>query len=399
MAGERLLIAASPGELRLARLRGGKLVAYTLERPAHPSRVGALCHARVTALAPALAGAFLAVTPDESAFLPAEEADPDREDGAPARPIGALVHVGAAIAVRITRAAMGGKGARASARIPRDDREAAARLPPPALVSPGPDAICRALAEPPAAIATDDPDLAHALRSRFPALAARVSVARAPLFDEALEAEIESLAAPEVPLPRGGRLRIALTPVVTAIDVDTGPAGGGSARAEREAANRAAVAEAARQVALRSLSGRIVLDLAGLPGGRGQRTVLLDAARKAFAAWVPDASVLGFSRLGLVEIVRPRIHPPLAELLGAPAEGVVLSPLTHALAAFRAALRLAAQPGAVPRLVAAPAVIAAARAEAAALAACAARLGRPLDLAEEPGLPVADWRVEDARAR
>ena len=399
MAGDRLLIAASPGELRLARLHGGMLVAYTLERPSRPSRVGALCHARVTALAPALAGAFLAITPEETAFLPAEEAEPERRDGAPVRPIGTLMHAGQAIAVRISRDAMGGKGARASARIPRDDREAAARLQPPALVTPGPDAIARALAEPPEAIVTDDPDLAHSLRSRFPALAGRISVARAPLFDEWLEAEIESLLAPEVPLPRGGRLRIALTPVAATIDVDTGPAGGGSARAEREAANRAAVVEAARQVALRSLSGRIVLDLAGLPGGRGQRAGLLEAARKAFAAWVPDSSVLGFSRLGLLEIVRPRIYPPLAELIGAPAEGVVVSPLTHALAAFRAALRVASAAGAVPRLVAAPAVIAAARAERAALSACAARLGRPLELVEEPGLSIADWRVEDSRVR
>jgi Ribonuclease G/E len=220
------------------------------------------------------------------------------------------------------------------------------------------------------------------------------------VFDEALEEEIEGLAAPEVPLPRGGRLRIALTPAVTAIDVDTGASGGGSARAEREAANRAAIAESARQVALRGLSGAIVLDLAGLPGGRGARAALLADATKAFAAWAPEASVLGFSRLGLLEVVRPRVHPPLAEVLGAPAEGVVLSATTHALTAFRATLRLAAtQPGAEPKLVASPEVIAAARAEGDALAACAARLGRPLVLEAAAGLRAEAWRVEDARAR
>jgi hypothetical protein len=159
------------------------------------------------------------------------------------------------------------------------------------------------------------------------------------------------------------------------------------------------MAEAARQVALRGLAGNIVIDLAGLPGGTGARGSLLAEATSAFSAWVPEARVLGFSRLGLLEIVRPRIHPPLAEVLGTPAEGVVLSPLTHALAAFRAALALLAQPGAVPRLVAAPAVIAAARDEAAAMASFAARAGRPLLLAEEPGLRASAWRVEDARPR
>lgn len=398
MAGERLLIAASPGELRLARLRGDRLVAYTIERPSHPSLVGALAHARVVALAPALAGAFLAIAPGQSAFLPAEEADPERQDGSPARPIGALLHVGQSIPVRIIRAPMGGKGARASARVGPEERAAAARIAPPAIVAQGPDALARALADPPERIVTDDAELARTLRARFPALAARVEVSRMPLFEERLEEEIEGLAAPAVPLPRGGRLRIALAAAVTAIDVDTGASGGGAARAEREAANRAAIAEAARQVALRTLSGAIVLDLAGLPSARGARAALLAEAERAFAAWVPEARVLGFSRLGLLEVVRPRVHPPLAELLGTPAEGVVLSPLTHALAAFRAALRLAATAGAVPRLVAAPSVIEAARAETAALAALAARLGRPLALEEAPGLPAGAWRVEDARS-
>jgi Ribonuclease G/E len=400
MAGERLLISASPGERRIARLGPrGRLIAYAVERPGRIELVGALAQARVTALAPALAGAFLSLGRDLAAFLPAEEADPARQDGSPTPPINAVVQVGQALAVRITRAPMGGKGARATARIDEADRRAAAAHPAPCLVSPGPGPLDRALAEAPAAIETDDADLALSLRARFPGLAPRIAARPWPLFPQALEEEIEGLTAPDLPLPRGGRLRIALTPAVTAIDVDTGPAGGGSAKAERAAANRAALAEAARQVALRGLSGNIVLDLAGLPGGAGARRALLAEAEAAFAAAVPDARVLGFSRLGLLEVMRPRIHPPLAEVLGTPAEGVVLSPLTHALAAFRAGLRLLADPGAAPRLVAAPAVIAAAREEMDAMAAFAARAGRPLLLVEDSGLRAADWRIEDARGR
>lgn len=404
MAGGRLLISASPGERRIARLGGGghgeaRLTAYAIERPAAPELVGALCHARVTSVAPALAGAFLAIGDTRPAFLPAEEAEPDRQDGTPARPIGASVHVGQAIAVRIIRAPMGGKGARATARITAAERQAAASHPAPALVRPGPGPLARSLAAAPEAIETDDADLARALRARFPDLAARISARPWPLFEPWLEEEIEGLVSPSVPLPRGGRLAIALTAAVTAIDVDTGPSGGGSAKAERAAANRAALAAAARQVALRGLAGNIVLDLAGLPGGQGARAGLLAEASAAFAAWVPEARVLGFSRLGLLEIVRPRVHPPLAELLGTPAEGVILSPLTHALAAFRAALRLAAVPGAVPRLIAAPAVIEAARGAAEALAAFAASAGRPLLLEEDPALRQPAWRVEDARTR
>jgi len=399
MAQKRLLIAASPGERRLALVAGGRLLAYTIERPSRPPRVGALAHARVTAVAPALAGAFLAIAPGESAFLPAEEAEPDRRAGAPAAPIGRSVHVGQAIAVRITRAAMGGKGARATARLSPAEIATATRVAPPAIAAPGEDAATRFLAQAPEAIATDDPDVALSLAARFPAIAGRITVSAAALFDDALEEQIEALAEPAVPLPRGGRLRIALTAAVTAIDVDTGASGGGNARAERAAANRAAIAEAARQVALRELSGAIVLDLAGLPGGRGARSGLVAEAERAFAEAVPEARVLGLSRLGFVEIVRPRVHPPLAELLGAPAEGVVLSAETQALAAFRAALRLAACPGASPVLVAAADVVAAAEALPEALAAYAQRAGRPLALAVERGLPPGAWRVEDARRR
>lgn len=399
MGDDTLLIAASPGERRLARLRAGRLVAYAIERPSQPDLVGALCHARVTAIAPALAGAFIAIGGGATAFLPADEADPARADGTAARPIGAVLTVGQAIAVRITRAPMGGKGARASARLDAAGGAAAARIPAPALVTAGPGAIARALADPPTAIITDDPDLAAMLRARSPALADRITVAPAPLFDAALEEEIEGLTAPFVALPRGGRLAIAITEAVTAIDIDTGGGGSGGARAVREAANRAGLAEAARQVALRGLSGNIVIDLAGLPGGKGARAALLAAAEAAFAAVVPEARVLGFSRLGLLELVRSRVHPPLAELLGAPAAGVVLSPLSEAFAAFRAARRLAAEPGAAPRLVASRAVVAAARGEAAALATYAAKAGRPLALVEEPGLPDGAWRVEDGRRR
>ena len=393
MAEDRLLIASSPGEHRLARLRGRSLVAYVIERPSRPERVGALVHARVTALAPALAGAFVAIGGGESAFLPGPEADPARPDGAEAKPIGTLVHAGQAIAVRITRAPMGGKGARATARISEADRRLAAAAPVPSLVSPGPGAIDRALSEPPGSILLDDADLAASLRRRFPDLAWRMAVQAAPVFDEALEEEIDGLIAPEVRLPRGGRLRIAITPAATTIDVDTGGSGGGSAKAEREAANRAALAEAARQVALRALSGNMVMDLAGLPGGKGARAGLLAAAEAGFAAWVPEARVLGFSRLGLLEVVRPRVFPPLAEVVGTPAEGVVLSPESHALAAFRAALRCLA----VPRLVASPAVISAAWADETALAQLAAKLGRPLAFVEDGALPDDAWRVEDGR--
>jgi Ribonuclease G/E len=196
----------------------------------------------------------------------------------------------------------------------------------------------------------------------------------------------------------GLRLRIAITPALTAIDVDvSGGTGREAARRRRDTANRAALAEIARQVVLRNLSGVIAIDLAGLPGARGAREALRQAAEAAFADDPLAPRVLGFSRAGLLEVVRPRIRPPLAETLGTPVCTVAPSAVTAALTALRALWREAdARCAGPPRLRAAPAVIDAARGEAEALAFLAARLGRPPELVADPALAPLGWSVEDA---
>ncbi len=91
---------------------------------------------------------------------------------------------------------------------------------------------------------------------------------------------------------------------------------------------------------------------------------------------------MGFTGLGLAEILRPRVQPPLHEVLAGP----------HAagLAGLRAAAReVAARPGWVPRLRASPAVVAALVADAGALAAFARAAGRAVVLEADPAL--AGW--------
>jgi Ribonuclease G/E len=400
---ERLLIACGPGERRLVGLAGEAVVAFAIERPRHPDRLGEVHLARVVSVVPGLAGAFVILADGAQAFLPAEEADPERAEGAPARPIGRLVREGQAVAVRVMRAAMGGKGPRVSARIgPALRAEATTRVAP-ALLRAAPPLAVQWLADgtAPAQIVTDDADHALALRAALPALAGRIAVHRgtAPLLDEAIEAELAALAEPEVEIAPGLRLRIAITPALTAIDVDlSGGIGREAARRRRETANRTALAAIVRQVVLRNLSGVIAIDLAGLPGGRGAREALRQTAEAAFAADPLAPRVLGFSRAGLLEVVRPRLRPPLAEVLGAPVCTVVSSAVTAALAGLRALWREAeARPGATLRLRAAPAVIEAAKEEAEARAFLAARLGRPPALVADPALAPLGWAVEDAR--
>jgi Ribonuclease G/E len=232
-------------------------------------------------------------------------------------------------------------------------------------------------------VRTDDPALAAALR---PALRERLAVERTVLDDELADL-IEGLANPEVALPAGGRLHITPTPALVAIDVDAGAATAardGKAEAQR-GFNRAILPVLARQIRLRNLGGAILVDLAGL--GARRRAALGPAMAAALAEDPARPRFLGFTALGLAEIVRPRVHPPLHELLAGP----------HAagLAALREAMhRAGARPAEPLALRAAPAVIAALRADAAALPDLSRRTGRPLILRSDPALPGLTWTLE-----
>lgn len=358
-AGAELRLSVSPGERRAALLREGRLHLAAIERPARPDGVGELHRARVSAVSRAMSGAFLLLHDGRTAFLPETEA-PDRR----------ALQEGAMLAIRLTRAGQGGKGPRATARLTEAERALAAGGGGPALIRRAPPAVLRLAALAPEAMVICD-DAAEVARLR-PALGARLRLSQGPAFDDALEAEFELLAAPLVPLPGGGCLRIHPTPALTALDVDAGGHVAGDAGAA-ERLNRAALAEAARQIRLRDLAGAILLDVAGLRPK--QREALAAPLAAALAEDPLKPRLLGLTRLGLFEIQRPRIHPPLHEVLG--------GPLTPGLAALRRAAReAAANGGRLPALHAAPAVVAALRAMPEALAELPG-----LRLVEDPALP------------
>ncbi|WP_372618578.1 ribonuclease E/G [Falsiroseomonas sp.] len=372
-------VAVSPGERRVALLRDGILHLAAVERPSRPDAVGALHRARVTAVSRPMSGAFLLLGDGATAFLPESEA-PDRR----------ALQEGAMLAVRLTRAAQGGKGPRASARLSAEEAAfaAAAAGAGPALLRRGPGAALRfAALAPDAAVVTDS--AAEAARLK-PLLGDRVRLDRAGAFDDALEAEFDLLAGPEVPLPGGGRLTIHPTPALTALDVDAGAHAGGADAEAQLRLNRLAVAEAARQIRLRELAGAILLDLAGLAVKR--REVLSAPLAAALEADPLRPRLLGLTRLGLFEIQRQRVHPPLHEVLGQP-----LSPLTHGLAALRHASREAASmPGRALALRAAPPVVAALQSVPEALAEYTEGAGRALRLLPDPAVPPGREVVEPA---
>ncbi len=361
--------AANPGEVQVAVVRDGVLADYALWRPGAPDGVGDLHRGRVTAVVPAMAGAFVALAGSDG-FLPDSE-------GAKGLTAGTI------LGVRITRAAQASKGPRLTARLSVEDAAMAAAGPV-GLLRRGPDPL-RRLADryPDAPVTVDDMALLAALR---PWLGERVSLRRE-VLDDAIAASIDSLSHPMVALPGGASLSIWPTPALVAIDVDAGPgvAAGGGRRPAHEALNRGILPALAAQIRLRDLSGAIVVDLAGLPARK--RAALAPDLARALADDPLRPRFLGFTALGLAEIVRARVHPPLHELQS--------GPLAAGLAALRAvAAGLGTDPRTMPALRAAPDVISALRADPVALVDLARRAGRDIIMRSDPSLPGFAWMLE-----
>ncbi|BDG73466.1 ribonuclease E/G [Roseomonas fluvialis] len=379
--GVAIHVSASPGEIRTALLRDGVLVEAWVERPAHPDGVGDLQRGRVAAVAPAMSGAFVALADGQTGFLPESEASETRA------PIAQAVNEGMVLPLRITRAAQGGKGPRVTTRLSPEEAARIAAAPPgaPRLVGRGPDAATRLAARHPRAmVVVDDAAVVARLRA---GLGDRVRLTHAPAFDDSLEAAFEELGGPEVPLPGGGRLLVHPTPALVAIDMDAGSAAGARGSGAVAALNLSALPVLARQIRARNLAGPILVDFAGLSP---RRRAALDEPLKAALATDSLVRLLGFTRLGMAELVRDRVHPPLHEVLGWPE-----SPLTRGLAALRQAAReAAARPGRRLALRASPAVVAALEAEPGALAAFAAGAGFALHIL--PDATAALPAIEDA---
>ncbi len=355
MEASVILVSASPGELRAAAIdRTGQLADFAISRPGAPDGIGDLYCGRMARRVPTMAGAFVRVGAEQHGFLPDTE-------GA------AGLTEGACVAVRITRAAQGGKGPRLAIA----EAEAAG---PVGLISRGPDPVLRLAARwPEAPLLVDDP----AVQARL-ALALLGRVRSGPGFDDDLEAELAGLAAETHALPGGAVAHIHSTSALVAIDVDTAFA----TTSSHGAVNRAVIPELARQIRLRNLAGAILIDLAGLSPRR--RKALASDFVAALARDPLRPRFFGFTALGLAEILRPRVAPPLHELLAGP----------HA--AGLAALRVVAResrvaPAQMFALRAAPGVVGALERDPVALAELARHTGRALMLESEPALAPAGW--------
>lgn len=209
-----------------------------------------------------------------------------------------------------------------------------------------------------------------------------------PLFGHLrLEDEIEAALWPRVKLPSGGEIVIETVEALTAVDVNTARnTGRGRQRETILETNLEAAPETARQVRLRNLAGRIVIDFIHMEESE-DRARVLGALRDAFAGDPVPVRIGGFTSLGLAELTRRRGRPSLDQLLregceACEGQGRVERPETVAHVVLRGVrAEAAADPGTAFAVFAAPEVIAALGAEAApAREALEAALGRPLVL-------------------
>jgi Ribonuclease G/E len=142
---------------------------------------------------------------------------------------------------------------------------------------------------------------------------------------------MEAALAREIALQGGGSIAIEPTRALIAVDVDAGARPGDSPMRLARATNLAAVEAVARHIALRALSGVIVIDLLRMPA-REERDAIRQRMNEALAATGVRAEVGGVSRLGLLEIAverrRRAVHEIALDAEGAPtAETLALTAL------------------------------------------------------------------------
>ena len=114
----------------------------------------------------------------------------------------------------------------------------------------------------------------------------------------------------EIKLKCGGRVIIEETKAFVSIDVDSGE---GNAQGGFNRLNNEAAVEIAKQIILRNLSGKIIIDFAGVSEYKFLKNSM-DILEKELSEDVCRARVLGLSRAGNVEVIRNRRRPTLQDL-------------------------------------------------------------------------------------
>ena len=141
-----------------------------------------------------------------------------------------------------------------------------------------------------------------------PTLAANgASAFQAAGLEDAFDAALASL----VPLAGGGSLIISETPAMTTVDVNAGRGAAGNPERLALETNLQAADALARALRMRGIGGLIAVDFLKMRDDTNQKKVL-SALGKAFKGDPENPRAGGFSRFGIVDIVRRHSGPSLA---------------------------------------------------------------------------------------
>jgi Ribonuclease G/E len=381
-----LVIASGPGEWRAALVEDGEPVELRVER-GDGVEAGSIHLGRVVRLLPALGAAQVDIGGTRPTFLPQSQIFPR----------GRRLAEGERIIVQIRREAQGGKAAQLTTAISEPtDIATADRHDPPQRLFPAPSFAAALAGVFPAIdrILVDEPGSIPEIRAAFPGSIVAHSPESEWPFD--LDALFEEALATTVTLPGSGSIHFEPSRAAVLIDVDSGTPEGGSPERTAVAVNLAAAIAIARHIRLRNLAGGIIIDFVGLDD-RGARERVRTTLARCLAQDRLQPQILGWTRLGHLEVVRRRRTRPLADaLLEAAPDAFVKTAATVAYEALRAVRRAArAQPGHGWRLSLAPEVAAVLDGEAvAALRELEQRLGRSVTIGGDTDLGRDRFQIE-----
>ena len=144
----------------------------------------------------------------------------------------------------------------------------------------------------------------------MPELALRTSTRGNVRLPVIIDAMIDGLRSPDVPLPGGGFMALEPTRALVAVDVNTGP---DTSPAAGLKANIAAARDLPRQLRLRGLGGQVTVDFAPMP--KKDRGTVEQVLRAAFKGEAAETTLAGWTPLGCYELQRERDRMALELLL------------------------------------------------------------------------------------
>ncbi|WP_343560061.1 ribonuclease E/G [Kiloniella sp. b19] len=323
--GDGLYLDSWPGELRLALMKNGRLEDYCLERSSRPVLNGALFAGRVRKVQAELDAAFVDLgrgVPDGLLPLNQVEEKDLSQNG--------TVAEGQWLACRVQREAFENKGPRLTARLSNAERESVQsriRENGKAGLISRPDPLehwlepYRKTGLPFYFTQSDQLARFRGLPGGLGTLVPEHCPQETALFERArIEEELDALLMPEVPLPSGGSLLIEQTRTLCAVDVNAaqGLAAGGSAKKAALRLSLEAVGELMRQLRLRNIGGRVVVDLPVLKG-KAEIGELFSSLKRWALCDPVSVKLLPLHLSGLLELTRHRKGHALRDLMAVPA--------------------------------------------------------------------------------